>query len=370
VVEQKIFDKEGLVGALNKILEELQEKKVFVVCGSSCSKLPIVQKLSELPVEMVWFDGFAPNPTFSSVCEGTQKFRQSGCKTLLVIGGGSAMDVAKCIKLYSSMDPEINYLEQEMKDNDVKLIAVPTTAGTGSEATRYAVIYYQGEKQSVHHLSIVPEYVILEPKFLETLPMYQRQATMLDALCHALESWWSVNSTEESKEYAEKAVKMVLKNAHSYLCNNEEGNRNMLLAANLAGKAINITQTTAPHAMCYKITTICGLSHGHAVALSLPKVWRYMLKHPEKCIDPRGSEYLMGVLKDMARALECETAEEGPDKFEALMFDVMHMEVPTVGEETLSKMVSAVNLTRLKNNPVQLDQETLEKLYRKILKVQ
>ena len=106
----------------------------------------------------------------------------------------------------------------------------------------------------------------MEPELLESLPMYQRKATMLDAFCHAAESFWSVNSTEDSQEDAAEAIRLVLKYADSYLANEKDGNAQMLLAANIAGKAINVTQTTAGHAMAYKITTLYGLSHGHAVS--------------------------------------------------------------------------------------------------------
>ena len=144
---------------------------------------------------------------------------------------------------------------------------MPTTAGTGSEATRYAVIYYNDAKQSITSKSIIPSTVLMDPNALKTLPVYQRKATMCDALCHAIESFWSVNSNEESKKYSRAAIKGVLKNMQGYFENTEEGNAGMLRAAYDAGKAINITQTTAGHAMCYKITSLFGCAHGHAAIL-------------------------------------------------------------------------------------------------------
>lgn len=210
--------------------------------------------------------------------------------------------------------------------------------------------------------------MILVPELLKTLPVYQKKATMLDAFCHALESWWSVNSTEESRACSEQAVEMAVSNMDAYLANTEEGNDRMLMAANLAGKAINLTQTTAAHAMCYKITSLCGLAHGHSAALCLPKIWRYMLEHPEDCIDPRGSEYLMDVFARMAKALGASGAEEGPEAFEKILKG-LEMEVPSVDESCLQKMVDSVNPVRLKNNPVRLDRDVLEMLYRQILHV-
>ena len=84
------------------------------------------------------------------------------------------------------MDSSRNYLEQPIVPNDVKLLAIPTTAGTGSEATRYAVIYYNGVKQSVADESCIPSAVLMDSSVLKTLPLYQKKSTMLDALCHAL----------------------------------------------------------------------------------------------------------------------------------------------------------------------------------------
>ena len=99
------------------------------------------------------------------------------------------MDVAKCIKVFYNMDEQRNYLEQEIVPNDVRLLAAPTTAGTGSEATRDAVLYFEGKKQSVSHESCIPSAVLMDPSLLQTLPEYHRKSSMLDAT----ESFWSVN---------------------------------------------------------------------------------------------------------------------------------------------------------------------------------
>lgn len=96
------------------------------------------------------------------------------CDLIIAVGGGSAMDVAKCIKLYAYMDPGINYLEQKIVPNDIPLLAVPTTAGTGSEATRYAVVYYKGEKQSVCDESCIPSAVLMDASVLKTRPLSEK----------------------------------------------------------------------------------------------------------------------------------------------------------------------------------------------------
>ena len=158
------------IGHLRNFLENSQ--KVLLVCGRSLSSLSIHEEIQKLPVTFVRFSQFAPNPSYEEVCKGVESFNTEQCDTILAVGGGSAIDVAKCIKLYCKMPNDKPYLEQEYEDTGIKLIAIPTTAGTGSESTRYAVIYYDGKKQSVTHDSIVPDVAILEPKVLKTLPLY------------------------------------------------------------------------------------------------------------------------------------------------------------------------------------------------------
>ena len=282
------------------------------------------------------------------------------------MGGGSAIDVAKCIKLFSNMDPERNYLRQTIVPNGLPLIAMPTTAGTGSEATRFAVIYDQGAKQSISDPSCIPSTVIFDASVLKTLPVYQKKSTMLDALCHAVESMWSVNSTAESKEHAVSAIRLLLHHLDGYLANEDDANAAMMLAANEAGKAINITQTTAGHAMCYKLTSLYGVAHGHAAALCVRKLWPWMLEHTDRCIDPRGETYLRSVFDELAAAMNVPTAADAAALFEQL-FDRLQLPVPELKEETLPVLAASVNPVRLKNHPVSLD-GSIETLYRTILR--
>ena len=128
-------------------------EKVLLVCDSSIKFLKINDYFNGKE-NIIRFSDFVPNPLYESVVKGVDLFHKENCDTIVAVGGGSAMDVAKCIKLYSNMYREENYLKQKIVPNDVPLVAVPTTAGTGSEATRYAVIYYEGEKQSIADYSL------------------------------------------------------------------------------------------------------------------------------------------------------------------------------------------------------------------------
>lgn len=139
----------------------------------------------------------------------------------------------------------------------------------------------------------------------------------------------------------------------------------MLEAANLAGKAINISRTTVPHAMCYKITSLFGASHGHAAALCLPVVWEYMLDHMEQVSSPKGRAYVQKNFQELARCLGCEEPRKGVQWMKDLLKE-LKMEVPAIKEEQMELLVSSVNPARLKNNPVAFDREDLKKLYENV----
>lgn len=344
-------------GYLGQIFEKEKIHKVLLVCDGAFDYLQTKDEYMALDIPYAIFNEFTPNPLYEDVVKGVKLFREEECDAVLAIGGGSSIDVAKCIKLYSSMNDTKVYLEQEYKENDVTLIAIPTTSGTGSESTRYAVIYYEGKKQSVTHDSIVPKYAILDYRNLVTLPLYQKKCTMLDAMCQSIESWWSVNATDESKVCSEKALAMIVSNMKAYLSNEVEGNANMLIAANYAGQAINITQTTAAHAMSYKLTSLYGVPHGRAAFMCLPHIWNYMNE----------KQVLPGVFVEIARVLGYETVNEAIDfllKLDSELFkdnkvfmDINDLEVLTV----------SVNPTRLKNNPLALSENEISNLYKKIM---
>ncbi|MFG6333478.1 MAG: phosphonoacetaldehyde reductase [Lachnospiraceae bacterium] len=360
------------IAEMESIWKERQTRAALLVCGASFRSRGLYAELRETAekagTRLTEFSDFAPNPRYESVVKGVRLFAEEQCDFIIAAGGGSAMDVAKCIKLFWNLDPDRNYLEQEIVENEVPLLAIPTTAGTGSEATRFAIIYYEGNKQSVAHAGCIPDYVLLDASLLDTLPEYQRKATMLDALCHALESYWCVSSTKESREYAAEAIREVFRYQRAYLANERAGNEGMLRAANTAGRAINLTQTTAGHAMCYKLTTLYGLAHGHAAALCVAALWPYMIAHIEDCTDPRGASWLRKMFQEIAEAMGCKDAEDAVRTYGEFL-EGLKLPVPVLREEReLELLTRSVNPDRLKNHPVLLTGETLEMLYRRILK--
>lgn len=374
-MKQKIIYSSENYEGFDNWIKENGVKKILVVCDDFIwAQKTFTKQLEEMEekigVEISCFCNFQPNPIYENVLEGVKLFRKEKCEAIITVGGGSAIDVAKCIKAYCKMNGDGKnggFLKQEIKPNNIPFLAMPTTAGTGSEATRYAVIYFEGKKQSITSEYFIPNTVLINQDCLKTLPSYQKKATMMDALCHAIESFWSVNSTEESKEYSRAAIKGVIENMDGYLNNTEDGRKGMLIAANTAGKAINVTQTTAGHAMCYKITSLFGLAHGHAAILCDRVLFRWMIDNTDRCIDSRGKEYLKKILDEIGLAMGCENAQSGADKLVEI-FNKLNLEVPKVSTEQYEELKTSVNPVRLKNHPIDLDEDTIDKLYHKILR--
>ena len=293
-MQQKII--QG-IASLSQIMKDINCKKLFLVVDSSYPFLNIKKDIETLGTVKVLFSDFTPNPQYEQVCKGIDSMKAEHCDSILAVGGGSAIDVAKCIKLAvlakegkSTLIPPLVSTRVECDGSKIPFIAIPTTAGTGSESTHNAVMYYDGNKQTVTNDGVLPDYAILEPSVLKTLPLYQKKCTMMDALCQGIESWWSVNSTEESYEYSRKTIELIVANWREYIFKNDDlAAANIMLAANYGGRAINITATTAAHAMSYKITSFYKFPHGHAVAVCLPEIWEYMIGHMDKCLDKRGT---------------------------------------------------------------------------------
>lgn len=365
------------IANLPEILREVGCEKLFLVVDSSYPFLNIKNTIEALPVkEMVMFSDFTPNPLYEQVCNGIELLKSSHCDTILAVGGGSAIDVAKCIKLAvlakegnAAIIPPLVSQRLSVDGARIPFIAIPTTAGTGSESTHNAVMYYEGVKQTITNDGILPDYAVLEPSVLKTLPLYQKKCTMMDALCQGIESWWSVNSTEKSYEYSRKAVELIMANWRKYIFDNDdEAAAQIMLAANYGGRAINITQTTAAHAFSYKITSLYKLPHGHAVAVCLPEIWEYMLDNMDMCIDPRGQKYLYNIFNDIAHSMGCDNPKYAIAAFREKMTE-MEMKNPMAGnrEDEIGVLSNSVNPVRLKNNPVRLGELAIKDIYATII---
>ena len=208
------------------------------------------------------------NPTVGALSENSRKIEE------IIQGYSSKCDLIvfpeMCLTGYPPQDLLMD--SSFIENKGVPLVAVPSTAGTGSEATHFAVIYKENVKYSIAHPYLLPNCAIVDAQFTFELPPYITACSGFDALCQAIESFWSVQASEISKGYAREAIIKIRENLlNSIRESNQKSRQQMAHAALLSGKAINITKTTAPHAISYPFTSLYKISHGHAVSLSLEK---------------------------------------------------------------------------------------------------
>ncbi len=344
---------------IKDIFEQNNVKKPFVCCGKSFQQTEIFEYLKQFNI--VVFDNIRPNPRFEDMVDAAKIFNDEGCDFIIGAGGGSPIDSAKMIRLMATNDVS-KCLKEPMENNDIKSLYIPTTAGTGAEATKSSVFYInEVDKISVANLDFLPDYVILDSSLLSTLPLYQRKCTSLDTLCHSIESYWSVKANNESREYAKKGILGFMANKDGYINNTADGNEGMLWASYYAGKAINITGTTSAHAMCYCITMNCGTSHGHSVASGLSVIWEYMLNN-------RGKEAYAGAydrFDEIGVLLGGKDAREGLEIFNGILKD-FELPYPKTDEKNIPIFTSKVDVTRLGNNPVKFTSEDVSNIYKEV----
>ena len=343
-------------------------KKPFLCCGSSFKTTKAYQYLKEKYDLTVW-DKIRPNPRFEDMVSAAELFKQNNCDFMIGAGGGSPLDSAKMIKLLVTNDAK-TALTEPMQANDIEFLAIPTTSGTGSEATRYSIFYVnENEKHSITHDDFLPDFIILDEEFLKTVPPYQRRCTCMDVLCHAIESYWNVKSNAESRSYAEKAIRLFVENKDGYIANKASANRGMLMASYYAGKAINMTATTSAHAMCYNITINCGTAHGHSVSVNLAEIWDYMNDHNEKVNDPRGRDFVLKALDEIGVLLGGKNSQDGVDIFRNLL-DEFELYTPKADKEAVLAFAKSVNADRLLNNPTTLTSDDVTEIYKRVFRIE
>lgn len=258
------------------ILKNFNPKRIFLIRGKKSYQLCGAERvihdvLKDFSVEVMSFYDFEENPKIEDVKKGLSILETFNPDIIIAIGGGSVLDISKLIRFFNSYEGEEIGNEFKQKCPLIPLLALPTTAGTGCEATHFAVMYKDKVKYSVEHDDILPNFAFVYPPFTYNNPAYLTACTGFDALSQSIEAYWNVNATEESDEYAIKAIKLLWPNLPLAVNSPSEEVRNKVSeGAYWAGRAINITKTTAPHAFSYPFTTYYGYPHGHAVALTFP----------------------------------------------------------------------------------------------------
>jgi len=317
----------GTLDKLSDIINRFDVKKIFLVTGKKSFFSSGAWDKIEKIVKGVSYTRFvvSRNPSLRLIDNGIKAFQKFNPDIVIAVGGGSAIDAAKIINVlsYQNDRPEEYIKGKKLECNDSDkcakpLIAIPTTAGTGSESTHFATIYIEKKKYSLadKHL-MLPTISIVDPSLTESLPRYVTATTGLDAICQGIESFWSINSTEESREYAIEAVKIGLENIEKAVNNPDQVSRlNMAKAAHLSGKAINISKTTACHSVSYPLTSYFGVPHGHAVALIMPSFLEFnSLVGEGDCNDIRGLNFVRKRMSEIFSIMGVKHGVEAKEKF-------------------------------------------------------
>jgi len=373
-MSQQAFIGPGSLEHVKEILDSHQAKKILLVTGKS-SYIESGAKDALAPYlegrEVIRFSDFTPNPKLEDAQAGIRLIDDVQPDIVIAIGGGSVIDMGKLIVILSAQaekNAEEIVLNQDLvRAKGLPFVAVPTTAGTGSEATHFAVVYIENVKYSLAHSYVLPDYAIVDPLLTHKVPSPIIASCSMDALTQAIESYWSVGSTVESKAFASQAIRMILPVLNSVHEEDSKAKEIMAEAAYLAGKAINITKTTASHAISYPITTYFDVPHGHAVALLLGK---FFVVHSEAndaiITDTRGSAYLGQVMSDLLSMFDCDNARECCRQWYETMAEIgLQTDLQIIGIKTdadVQLIESKISLERLNNNPVKVSQEMLSHL--------
>ncbi len=368
------------IGALCQKLDERGATRVLLVTGgdsyvNSGAESFVSPVLQGRNVER--FCSFSPNSSVRDLLCGLEAFSRFEPDCLVAVGGGSVIDMAKLINFFGTngLEPSrfFDSTESSERVRVLPLVAVPTTAGAGSEATEFAVVYRNGQKHSVDDPALLPDVAVLNPDLTASLSPYQTACSGFDAFAQAVESYWAVGSTEQSRQNSRRAIELSLEHLEPAVKKpTPEHRKGMMEAAYLAGKAIAEAKTTAAHALSYVLTARYGLPHGHAVAMMLPSVFETNAAVSRETVsDPRGVEHVHAMIRELCSSLGCISVEEAVESIRCLKQRigltnswVVEREVNVA--EMFDCMVREVNVDRLSNNPRRLDEPVLREIVESI----
>ena len=275
----------GSLKKLPDILAENQSDHVCLISDRGLEKIGVVKKIRDIieagGIKCTSYLDVIPNPTVTIVNEATALYKECGATSIVALGGGSSMDVAKAVGVLAKYGGEITDYEGNHKVPGpiVPMIAIPTTAGTGSEVTASAVITDESRnyKLSVFSYENLPKYAVLDPELIMTSPASIAASCGVDALIHAIEAYISTNASPFSDAMAEKAMELIGKNIRRFVANrkDEEAACAMMAGCNFAGISFAWARLGNVHAMSHPVSAYFNVPHGVANSILLPTVMEY-----------------------------------------------------------------------------------------------
>jgi alcohol dehydrogenase class IV len=359
-VPTKVIFGSGSFGKLNEIVSEFEPKNVLIVTGkTTMNRLGSYLKLDK---NFIVFNEVEPNPSLKTVEKGLDLCKKKKCDVVIGIGGGSPLDVGKIIAVLTNNKGSLRdyfYKRICFSKKGLPFIAVPTTAGTGSEVTSASVLTDKKKKDAISHEYIFPCVAIVDPELTMSMPRDLTAITGFDALAHGIEAYWSKKSNPKSDIYALKAIKLVYENLLK-ACDNPNNLRyreKMSLASLYAGVAIANAGTNVMHSVSYPLTTFYNIPHGLACALTTIEFMKFNSKSAKR------------KLLDIAKSTGARSIEDGIKNIENLFKKtglVRPLRYYGVKKNDIEKIAKAGVTPRIKNNPAEVNEKDIEEILRKI----
>ncbi len=350
-IPQNIVFGKGSIGKLPELAQKLSGKHAFIISGPHLKAMGTVQtcidSLGKAGVTADEFTETEGNPSVETVDKATSAFLASKADFIVALGGGSPMDVAKAVGILAKYGGSITEYEgaDKVPGEIIPLIAIPTTAGTGSEVTAFSVItdHSRDYKLTVFSYKLLPSYAILDPSLIMTAPPSVAASCGIDALIHALEAYLSTDASPFSEAMSEKAMELIGGNIRRYAANrtNEEAASAMLVGSLFAGIAFSWARLGNVHAMSHPVSAYFNVPHGVANAILLPtiveynmladcgkyfKIYNYISETPAKP-DEFTPHMLVDKIRELNDSLNIPSSlkEVGadPEKFDAMAEDAM-----------------------------------------------
>ena len=358
------------INELQTLLNKEKFKKIVVICGNNSFKSSGAEKFIKNLLANKNYEFYFKKSAYPDLIELEQiiKFLKNSLPELIIaIGGGSVLDYAKIANVLfdsQNLQEEISGSTYKIKKKFAKLIAIPTTAGSGAEVTTNAVIYINKIKYSVEGEKLRPDFFFLIPSLVIGASNKIKASAGFDAIAQAVESLISKKSNDKSVKFAEKSLQISLKYYLDFLNNpNHENTSAMCFAANLAGEAISISKTTAPHAVSYPFTSIYNISHGHAVSLTLNQFLEFNYKNLSKSNCNFDLDKRYQILFNASKTKNFLNFNEFLKNLKAranLQSDFKKLKIDM--EKDYQNFISGVNILRLSNNPIELKKEDLKNI--------
>ena len=348
---------------IKKFINDKSFKKIFVLCGKKSFVTSGAEDLFKkiiIDKEIKLFYKKSELPILEELIEIINDVKNFKPDLILAVGGGAVIDYAKIANVVDVRedlaDLIVNY-SYPFKKKYTKLTVIPTTAGSGAEVTSNAVIYVDGIKHSFESELLIPDNFFLIPEFLISAPNKIKASAGFDAIAQALESLVSKKSNDQSVKYASKSLRVSVNSFISFVNNpNMKNATEMSISANLAGKAISISKTTAPHAASYPFTSLFNISHGHAVSLFFERFFKFNydnLQKSETSFDLKKRFDLIFNLFDVPNINDFNSKISFIKKQAKLEDNLIKLDIDI--QKSSENIFNGINLLRLGNNPVKIN---------------